>query len=68
MAIVLLASHRRPGEYLLLDADTREPLFGPFHSNENPLLVEVRIRRELKGRATLHFEWAPQLQDDETIP
>jgi hypothetical protein len=64
VAIVLLASHQRPGEYLLLDAETRELLFGPFHSHENPLLVEVRIRRELKGRHTLQFEWAPQLEDE----
>jgi hypothetical protein len=66
MAVVLVASHERPGEYLLLEAETRAVLFGPFHSHENALVVEVRIRRQLKGRDTLHFEWAPGLENKDS--
>ena len=60
MAIVLLASYEHPGEYVLLRGETRETLYGPFQSNPNPLLVEAYLRRQLKGREELRFEWAPR--------
>ena len=62
MAIVLLASYDRPGEYLLVDDATGEVRFGPFFSNDNALIVESYVRRQLKGTAEVRLELAPKLE------
>ena len=60
MAILLVASYDPPGEYVLLDADTREVVFGPFRSHPNALIVETQVRRQLQHAHEVRFEWAPQ--------
>ena len=60
--IALVASQERPGEYVLIDAETRAVIYGPFQSNDNALLVEARVRRQLRGKLELRFEWAPRIE------
>ena len=61
MSVVLLASYAQVGEYLILDGVTRTIVFGPFESNPNALLVEAQLRRQMKGREEVRFEWVTQL-------
>lgn len=68
MALLLIARYQRPGEYVILDGDTRELVFGPFQSNDNALLVEARVRRQLKGAHEVCFEWAAEVDWESDEP
>jgi hypothetical protein len=56
--LVLIATHDRPGEYLLVDGGTRTVIVGPFHSDANPAVVAERIARRLNvEHRNIPIEW-----------
>ena len=65
MSVILMASHDRPGEYLLLDAQSGAVIFGPFHSNPNSHIVESSVRRQLRG-IEVRFVLVPRFEDTAT--
>jgi hypothetical protein len=55
---MLIATEDRPGEYVLIDAATRDVLLGPFHSHANPAVVAANLARRLDVEdRTIPIEW-----------